>query len=178
MAECRCCRADRTEETDHTGQTDQTKRETEKDRRLAALLEKYREERGALIPLLQGAQEIYGYLPGAAMERIARTLRLPAAQVYGVATFYAQFHFTPRGRHVIRVCLGTACHVRGGARIFEALRRQLGVEDGGTTADLRYTLESVACIGACGLAPVIMIDDDTHGRLTPESLPGILARYE
>ncbi|MBM7866144.1 NADH-quinone oxidoreductase subunit NuoE [Heliobacterium gestii] len=163
MVECHCCQ-------EHV--------ETEKDQRLTALLAEYREARGALIPLLQGAQEIYGYLPEPVMERIARSLRLPVAQVYGVATFYAQFHFAPRGRHVIRVCLGTACHVRGGARIFEALRRQLEVEDGETTPDLRYTLESVACIGACGLAPVIMIDEDTHGRLTPESLPTILARYE
>lgn len=151
---------------------------TEKETQLDALLAKYKKEKGALIPVLQGAQDIYGYLPKEVLQTIAKELRLPLAKVYGVITFYAQFHLKPRGRNIVRVCLGTACHVRGGAKIFEALQKELGITDGGTTEDLRYTLESVACIGACGLAPVIMVNDDTHGRLTPDMLSNILSQYE
>ncbi|MBC9783673.1 NADH-quinone oxidoreductase subunit NuoE [Heliobacterium chlorum] len=151
---------------------------SEKDRRLVELLNKYRTVPGALIPVLQEAQEIYGYLPAEVLQKVARELQIPLAKVYGVVTFYSQFHLKPRGRNIIRVCLGTACHVRGGAKIFEALQKKLAVEDGETTADLRFTLESVACIGACGLAPVIMINHDTHGRLTPEKLTEILSKYE
>jgi NADH-quinone oxidoreductase subunit E/NADP-reducing hydrogenase subunit HndA len=95
-----------------------------------------------------------------------------------VATFYSQFHLEPRGENIIRVCMGTACHVRGGDQILEKLQDELGVEDGETTQDLEFTLESVACIGACGLAPVIMVNDNTHGRLTPDEIPNILAQYE
>ncbi|MDW7672978.1 MAG: NADH-quinone oxidoreductase subunit NuoE [Bacillota bacterium] len=150
----------------------------EKEQNLTQLLDKYKEQKGALIPVLQAAQEVYGYLPKEALERIAKELKLPLSKVYGVVTFYSQFHLKPRGRHVVRVCLGTACHVRGGAKILEALEKEMGVSDGGTTEDLRYTLESVACIGACGLAPVIMVNDDTHGRLVPDQIPKILAQYE
>jgi NADH-quinone oxidoreductase subunit E len=152
--------------------------ETEKDEKLGQVLDKYRDQKGALIPVLQAAQDVYGYLPKEALERIAKELRLPLSKVYGVVTFYAQFHLNPRGRHVVRVCLGTACHVRGGAKIMEAMEKELKVGDGETTGDLRYTLESVACIGACGLAPVIMVNDDTHGRLTPDQIPNILVQYE
>ncbi|MTV48955.1 NADH-quinone oxidoreductase subunit NuoE [Heliobacillus mobilis] len=151
---------------------------SEKDRRLVELLNKYRTVPGVLIPVLQEAQEIYGYLPAEVLQKVARELQIPLAKVYGVVTFYSQFHLKPRGRNIIRVCLGTACHVRGGDKIFAALQKELAVDDGETTTDLRFTLESVACIGACGLAPVIMINHDTHGRLTPEKLTGILAKYE
>jgi NADH-quinone oxidoreductase subunit E len=105
-------------------------------------------------------------------------LNIPFSEVFGVVTFYAQFHLKPRGRNIIRVCLGTACHVLGGGKIFDRLQEILGVENGGTTEDLRYTLESVACIGACGLAPCIMINDDTHGRLVPGGLEEILEQYQ
>jgi NADH-quinone oxidoreductase subunit E len=142
------------------------------------LLDHYRNYEGALIPVLQGAQNIYGYLPPEVMEKISEELKIPFAEVFGVVTFYAQFHLKPRGRNIIRVCLGTACHVLGGSKIFETLKDILGVENGGTTGDLRYTLESVACIGACGLAPCIMINDDTHGRLVPADMKKILEQYE
>ncbi|MCW2276716.1 NADH-quinone oxidoreductase subunit NuoE [Heliophilum fasciatum] len=151
--------------------------ESTKDAALATMLAEYREKPGALIPVLQGAQAIYGYLPETVLAQIAAALHLPLSHVFGVVTFYTQFHLQPRGRHIIRVCLGTACHVRGGAAIFTALQQHLDVNDGETTEDQRFTLESVACIGACGLAPVITINDDTFGRLTPEQLPEILARY-
>jgi len=146
--------------------------------RLAELLNKYKQQKGALIPVLQETQKMFSYLPETAMEQIAETYRLPLSQVYGVATFYAQFHLQPRGRHVIRVCQGTACHVRGSAKILDRVKDELGIDAGETTADLRYTIEPVACIGACGLAPVMMIDDDTHGRLVAEIIPKIMAKYE
>ncbi len=145
---------------------------------LEKVLAKYIGQKGALIPVLQEAQDIYGYLPGEVLKTISAELKLPFSQVYGVVTFYAQFHLKPRGRNIVRVCLGTACHVRGGAKILETIQNQLKIKDGETSEDLRYTIESVACIGACGLAPVIMVNEDTHGRLTPDKLAELLARYE
>ncbi|MEZ4599371.1 MAG: NADH-quinone oxidoreductase subunit NuoE [Syntrophotaleaceae bacterium] len=151
--------------------------ELPQDEQLKELLGHYRDYEGALIPVLQGAQDIYGYLPAEVLEQISKELNIPFSEVYGVVTFYAQFHLKPRGRHIVRVCLGTACHVLGGSKIFDKLQEILGVENGGTTEDLRFTLESVACIGACGLAPCIMINDDTHGRLTTDGLDKILEQY-
>lgn len=145
---------------------------------LSAVFEKYRGVDGALIPVLQEAQEIYGYLPGEVMQRISQELGIPFSKTFGVATFYAQFHLKPRGRNIIRVCQGTACHVRGGARVFERLQQELGVKNGETTGDLRFTLETVACLGACGLAPAMMVNNDTHGRLTPEQAVKVLENYE
>ena len=152
--------------------------EDQQTKALDALFEKWRGMNGALIPILQGAQEIYGYLPKEIMQKIARQLKLPASRVFGVVTFYAQFHLHPRGRNIARVCLGTACHVRGGAKIFEQMKNVLTVDDGETTPDLRYTLETVACLGCCGLSPVIMINNDTYGSLTPDQLAGICEKYE
>lgn len=152
--------------------------ESEKEVALQELIEHYRDYQGALIPVLQGAQNIYGYLPEDVLQTISKELKIPFSKVFGVCTFYAQFHLKPRGRYIIRMCLGTACHVRGGSKIFQKLGEQLGVSDGGTTEDLKFTLESVACIGACGLAPCLMVNDDTHGRLTVDDVPKILAQYE
>ncbi|MDL2259841.1 NADH-quinone oxidoreductase subunit NuoE [Deltaproteobacteria bacterium OttesenSCG-928-K17] len=132
---------------------------------------------GALIPVLQAAQEVYGYLPVPVLEAIAEHLNVPISQVYGVVSFYAQFHLDPRGKHIVRTCQGTACHVRGAGKILDALKENLGVAPGKATDDLQFTLETVACIGACGLAPVIMVDQDTHGRLTPDAISGILDKY-
>ena len=135
--------------------------------------------KGGVIPILQGVQHAFGYLPGEAMEVISEETKISLAELYGVATFYAQFHLSPRGRHIIRVCRGTACHVRGSLGILERVQSELGLtHEQVTTPDLRFTLEPVACIGACGLAPVIMIDDETHGRLTKDKVPDIIARYE
>ncbi|MDU4962033.1 MAG: NADH-quinone oxidoreductase subunit NuoE [Sporomusaceae bacterium] len=145
---------------------------------LDEILAKYQGGKGALIPVLQEAQHAYGYLSKDVVEHLAKALDIPVSQVYGVITFYSQFHLNPRGRNIIRVCQGTACHVRGGKAILKALEDQLKVAAGSTTPDLKFTLETVACIGACGLAPVLMVNDDTHGRLTPEAIPDILARYE
>lgn len=133
---------------------------------------------GGLIPVLQAVQHEFGYLPRESMTTISEELRIPTAEIYGVATFYAQFHLQPRGRHIIRVCRGTACHVRGSLKILEKVKELAEVEENKTTEDLRYTLEPVACIGACGLAPVMMIDDQTFGRLTPDMVGDILGQFE
>jgi len=130
-----------------------------------------------LIPVLQEAQDEYGYLPEEVLKRIADFLELSLSEVYGVVTFYTQFHLQPRGKNIIRICMGTACHVRGGSQILNEMEEQLGISSGETTDNLKFTLETVACIGACGLAPVIMINDETYGRLTPDKVPEILNEY-
>lgn len=131
-----------------------------------------------LIPVLQQVQEKYGYLPQQVLIELGRRTGIPASRLFGVATFYEQFHLVPRGRHTIRCCRGTACHVNGGAEINDVLCRALGVEDGGTTADLRFTLETVACLGTCFLAPVMMVDGNYYGNLTPRKIESILKGYE
>lgn len=143
-----------------------------------AILAKYEGQKGSLIPILQEVQGLYNYLPKDVLEYVAVKTGVPISEIYGVVTFYSLFHLNPRGRNIIRVCQGTACHVRGGKLILQALEKELGIKAGHTTEDLRYTLETVACIGACGLAPVMQINDDTHGRLTPDKLPAILKRYQ
>ncbi len=144
---------------------------------LDEVFKKYQGVKGALIPILQEAQNSYGYLPREVIQYIAEKTRVPVSQIYGVVTFYAQFHLNPRGKNIIRVCQGTACHVRGAKAILQAIEDKLSIKAGGTTEDLNFTLETVACIGACGLAPVLMVNDETHGRLTPEVIPEILAKY-
>jgi len=134
--------------------------------------------KGTLIPILQKAQDIFGYLPREILIHISEKIKIPISKVYGVVSFYAQFHLKPRGRNIVRSCQGTACHVRGSKSILDELKKQLGLgEDETTTKDLKFTLESVACIGCCGLAPVIMINDDTHGRLVSDVIKGILGQY-
>lgn len=145
---------------------------------LQEILARYAGQRGALIPILQEVQAAYGYIPQDVIKEIALALDIPATTIYGVATFYAQFHLKPRGRHVVRVCQGTACHVRGGAKILAEVEKELGIKPGETTEDLRFSLEPVACLGCCGLAPVMMIDEDTHGRMTVDKVAGVLAQYE
>lgn len=146
---------------------------------LGALLDGYRGKTGGLIPVLQQAQEIFGFLPKEVLLKISSELDIPISQVFGVVTFYAQFHLEPRGKNIIRSCQGTACHVRGAKGVLDAIRKELGLDENKvTTDDLNFTLETVACIGACGLAPVFMVNDDTHGRLTPDSVGPILKQYQ
>ncbi len=142
------------------------------------IYENWKTQKGALIPMLQEIQHEFGYLPRPALEHLAKRLRTPISQIYGVCTFYAQFHLKPRGEHIIRVCQGTACHVRGIAKIAMRLEEELEVEVGDTTEDMLFTYESVACVGCCGLAPVMMIDEATYGRLTPDRVPDILNEYQ
>lgn len=137
---------------------------------LDEILDRYRDQKGAVIPILQQTQEAFGYLPREVLEAISRKMRIPLSDLYGVATFYSQFYLTRRGKHVIRCCDGTACHVRGAAKIIEALEKELGIAAGGTTPDYMFTLEVVYCLGSCGLAPVAVIDDKVVGHLTPPKL--------
>ncbi len=146
-------------------------------RRLDEVIDGYEGRPGALIPVLQLAQGIFGYLPEVAMKRIALRLRKPYSEVAGVVGFYSFFSTVPRGKHVIRVCLGTACYVRGGIAVLESLKKQLGVDVGGTTEDRLFSLEVGRCFGACGLAPVIMIDDDVHHRVKPKRINAVLDCY-
>lgn len=146
--------------------------------RLDELLATYEGKKGTLIPVLQKAQDIFGYLPKDVLIYISKKMKIPISQVYGVVTFYAQFHLEPRGRNILRSCQGTACHVRGAGPVLKEARAILGLADKEvTTSDLDFTVETVACIGCCGLAPVIMINDDTHGRLTPDMVKGIMEKY-
>ena len=143
-----------------------------------AIIEKYQGKPGSLIPVLEEIQGILGYLPNVIQHHIARGLDLPQSQVFGVVTFYSFFTMVPRGRHTIRVCLGTACYVRGGKKNLDRLVRDLGIEAGDTTQDRRFSLETIRCLGACGLAPVIVVGEDTHRQVKERKLREILERYE
>ncbi len=145
---------------------------------LAQIVAEYGGEKGALIPILQKVQERFGYLSEEAISRIAKLCRVSESEVFGVASFYAQFYFTRRGRHSIKVCLGTACHVRGGERILDEIKRGLRVESGGTTEDSKFSLERVACFGSCALAPVVVIDKDVYGRMTVSKAKEVITQYE
>jgi NADH:ubiquinone oxidoreductase subunit E len=134
---------------------------------LGPILGHHDEDPGALIPILQETQHAYGYLPRPALAEIARLRDMPYAEVFGVATFYAQFHLVPRGKTIIKICTGTACHVAGAPEITRALCDELNLDLGATSEDLRFTLEAVACVGCCGLAPVTVIADKPHGLLDP-----------
>ena len=131
----------------------------------------------ALISVLQKTQDVYGYLPQPALQEIAYALQVPMARVYGVCTFYSQFRLKPLGKHIIRVCDGTACHVRSSTDLLEELKTHLGINPGETTEDGLFSFETVMCIGACGLAPVVMIGEETYGKLTPKKLDGIIEDY-
>lgn len=141
---------------------------------LGNILSQYEGKTDDLIPILQEAQERFGYLPEEAMQGIAKFLRLPESNVFGVATFYAQFKLTPTGKRTVKICRGTACHVRGGARILHEVERQLGIKSGETTDDLEYSLETIACFGSCALAPVVVIDKTVYGRMTTKKVAEIL----
>jgi NADH:ubiquinone oxidoreductase subunit E len=141
------------------------------------ILEQYRDTPGGLIPVLQIAQALFGYLPDSALRRISLVLDKPYSEVAGVVGFYSFFSTVPRGRHMIRVCMGTACYVRGGKEVLAALRETLGVEVGETTPDQNFSLDVGRCFGACGLAPVMMVDDDVHQSVRPARLARLLETY-
>jgi NADH:ubiquinone oxidoreductase subunit E len=145
--------------------------------RLDEVIERYRERPGALIPVLQTAQGIFGYLPEVALKRIATGMRKSYSEVAGVVSFYSFFSTVPRGRNLIRVCLGTACYVRGGMAVLEALKKELGIDVGETTEDREFSLEVARCFGACGLAPVITINDVVHHRVKPMRIKEVLDQY-
>lgn len=145
--------------------------------KLQNIIDSYKGKPGGLIPVLEEAQVALEYIPISVQKKIAEGLNLSLAQVYGVVTFYSFFTMTPRGRHTVRVCLGTACYVRGGKNLAESLVREFGVEEGETTEDRRFTYETVRCLGACGLAPVIVVDDSVHGKVKTAKIKEILQKY-
>ncbi len=144
---------------------------------LTELLASYRGERGALIPVLQKVQEKLGYISEDSVAQISRILNISESEIFGVATFYAQFRFSPPGKHNVRVCLGTACHVRGGDQILDNVSREIGIKSGETTKDGKFSLERVACFGSCALAPVMVVDKDVFGRMTNAKAKEILAQF-
>ena len=149
----------------------------EKYEKLQEAIAKHKGERGAVMPVLLEAMNIFGYVPQDVQEMIADGLGATLSEVYGVSTFYSQFSLEPKGEHVIGVCLGTACYVKGSQKVLDRLSEELKIEVGRTTKDGKFTLNATRCLGACGLAPVMMIGDEVYGRLTPDQVPGILAKY-
>ncbi len=149
----------------------------ELDEALRPIVERFKGGKGITIPLLAAVQEKLGYLSPEALDFLSRELDIPAAEMFGVATFYAMFRLQPQGKHVVRLCRGTACHVQGSLRVGEMLQRHLNVKEGETTGDGLFTLQFVACLGCCSLAPVMMVDGEVHGRLTPEKAVEILESY-
>ncbi|MBN1548192.1 MAG: NADH-quinone oxidoreductase subunit NuoE [Syntrophaceae bacterium] len=138
----------------------------------------YEGEKGALIPLLQSAQDTYGYIPGSAIDQISEIVGIPAAEIYGVITFYSQFRLKPLGKYLIKVCDGTACHVNGSVRIAGTIEDELQLGGNDTTDDGLFTVQKVACLGCCSLSPVIMINHETYGRLTPKKVQRLLKEYK
>lgn len=145
---------------------------------LDTVIAEHKTQAGALMPVLQKAQDIYGYLPVEVQKHIAAELDIPYSEVFGVVTFYSQFQLNPKGAHPVAVCLGTACYVKGSGIIMEKLEEMLGIKSGAITSDLRFSLDATRCIGACGLAPVMTIGEDVYGRLEPSMLKDILAKYQ
>ena len=141
------------------------------------IIAKYKAKPGSLIPVLEEVQGVTGYLPESVQKRVAKGLNLPLSQVYGVVTFYSFFTMTPRGKHQVKVCLGTACHVRGGQRVMEYMEKNLGIEAGGLTEDRNFSLDIIRCLGACGLAPVMVIDEDIHKQVKAAKLDQIMEKY-
>jgi len=149
-----------------------------RDQKLQEIIEKYKDTKGALIPVLHEAQEVYGYLPIEVQKKISEGLNVSLSEIYGVVTFYTQFSLNPKGKYRISVCMGTACYVKGAGQILDKLKEKLGLEVGECTEDGLFSLEACRCIGACGLAPVLTVNDDVYGRLVPDDVEGIIKKYQ
>ena len=149
----------------------------EKAAKLEEIIAAHKDQPGALIPILQKAQDVYGYLPIEVQTKIAEGLDISLEKVYEVVTFYAQFSLNPKGEYNFSVCLGTACYVKGAGELFDKLKQILGIEDGGCTPDGKFSLTSCRCVGACGLAPVLLVNADVYGRLLPDDVKGIIEKY-
>lgn len=149
----------------------------EQENKLKEVIAKHHDQPGGLMPILQEAQGIYGYLPIEVQTIIADGLGISLSEVYGVATFYSQFSLTPKGEHRISVCLGTACYVKGSDKILEAVEKRLGIKSGECTPDGMFSIDSCRCVGACGLAPVMMVDEDVYGKVTPDQVDKIIDSY-
>ena len=147
------------------------------EKKVALILDKYQHDKGMLVSILQDIQEEYNYLPRESLEQVGKTLDVPFSQLYSIATFFKALRLTPRGRHLINVCMGTACHVRGAVKVLEATERELGIKSGVTTDGLEFTLETVNCVGACALGPVVIVDGEYHGQMKMEKVKDILKKY-
>ncbi|MBI4778260.1 NAD(P)H-dependent oxidoreductase subunit E [Candidatus Desantisbacteria bacterium] len=145
---------------------------------LEIIINRYQEQEGALIPLLQEAQKIFNYLPMDALSMIGKRLKIPLSKIYGVVTFYSAFHLTPHGKYSITACRGTGCQVNGGKKILHAIKETIGINEGETTDDLMFSLDTVSCLGACALAPVVVINKDYFGKMTPEKVKTIFGQYK
>jgi NADH:ubiquinone oxidoreductase subunit E len=149
----------------------------EKMEKLEQIILQHKDQQGSLIPILHETQELFGYIPEEAQKKISEVLNVPLAEIFGVATFYSRFTLNPRGKNTISVCLGTACYVKNSQGVLDKLNEELKVATGSTTEDNKFTLEATRCLGCCGLAPVMMINDDVYGKLVPEDIPNILKKY-
>ena len=145
--------------------------------KVGRVLQKYQHDKSLLVDILQDIQAESGYLPREVLEETSHGLGIPLSRVYSVATFFKSFNLKPRGRHIINVCLGTACHVRGGIRVLERIERELRISRGETSKDLKFTLETVNCIGACALGPMVIVDEDYHGEITPDKVKSLIKGY-
>ena len=149
----------------------------EQEAKLRAVIEQYKDVPGGTMPVLQEAQNIYGYLPEEVQVMVAEGLNVPLEEVYGIATFYSFFTFNPKGKYAVKVCLGTACYVKGSQKILDRIEMKLGCKDGTISEDGKFSVESLRCVGACGLAPVMMVNDDVYGRMTPDMVDEVLDKY-
>jgi len=147
------------------------------EKKVALILDEYQHDKGMLVSILQDIQEEYNYLPRESLKQVSKTLDVPFSQLYSIATFFKALRLTPRGRHLINVCMGTACHVRGAVKVLEATEREMGIKSGGTTDGLEFTLETVNCVGACALGPVVIVDGEYHGQMKSEKVKDILKEY-
>jgi len=150
----------------------------EQEQQLKEAIAKYKDQKGALMPVIQAAQSIYGYMPEEVQRMVAEGMGVSLAEIYGIVTFYSQFSLTPKGKYKVVICMGTACYVLGAGQILERFERELGIKDGECTADMRFSLDGARCVGACGLAPVISINEDVYGKITEEMVPEILSNYK
>jgi NADH-quinone oxidoreductase subunit E len=149
----------------------------EQKEKVRQVLKKYRHDKSLLVDILQDIQAESGYLPKEVLEETSKVLQVPLSRVYSVATFFKAFSLKPRGRHLINICMGTACHVRGAVKVLEKIEQELGINTGETTSDLKFTLETVNCVGACALGPMVIIGEDYHGEMTPEAVSSMLNSY-
>ena len=161
-----------------SGSTAVFKGTKEQEAKLKEAIALRKNQKGALMPILQAAQDIYGYMPRQAMELVAKEMNVSLSEIYGIVTFYSQFHLKPKGQYKIQICLGTACYVKGAGKILEGFEKELGIKDGECTPDGKYSIDALRCVGACGLAPVMSINDDVYGKVTEERIPEILSNYK
>jgi NADP-reducing hydrogenase subunit HndA len=150
----------------------------EQEKELRSFIEEHKDDKGALMPVLQKAQDLYGYLPIEVQTIVSRGLDVPLSEVYGVVTFYSMFSLSPKGKHNVQVCMGTACYVKGSGLVLDRLKEKLNLEVGATSEDGLFSIEATRCVGACGLAPVIIISGDVYGRLTPDMVDDIVEKYD